>query len=689
MMEEIRKYIFIYLFVFSSLNLENEAKSDFLISQTQILIFKWKGQKVECNDTCSNYPNTIESDGSYACSNNSEYWLNGKQSFLDPVPLSTSDYYLITGVKLMVVGRFNCQNSSTINVNFTLQDQIINIENSSMPTLPNNCNCLYCMNFLEFNAESENGWPGYNYGKNNTISIQSDNTICIDYLNLTLFFYKVNPQVMAIFPDSGPNSGNTSVTIFSGDPGFIEGVKYMCNFGFGEFLNATFVNQQEIVCISPRGEGDQEILIEISSIDYIVHTGVSFKYYLDPVLISITPPSGQAEDIAIIEGSNFSNVHASRIKWGYQIITPNFISSNYLNVTVPSENGTVMVSLSQNGQQYTNSIPFVYIDIPPSNPPNFPGWILVVVIFGGLTIVAIIILIISKKYFTSNDESNETTSLLNPVSDSMFMKQIDISSVKILQRIGKGTFGEVFKGVWNATEVAIKFLNSPSVINDQFLQDFYKEVMIMRGCRHPNVLQFLGASTKPPNICIVMEYMPLGSLYKIIHDDSVKLELVMIRKMMIDAAKGMNYLHKSNPVIIHRDLKSHNLLVDENWKVKVCDFGLSRIIDTTDNNNMTACGTPSWTAPEILRNEQYYEKADVYSFGIVLWECITRQDPYEGMAPFQVVLNVGTKLMRPIIPESCPTAWVNLVTSCWSEVPSSRPSFDEIILLLEAMSPRR
>jgi serine/threonine protein kinase len=94
-----------------------------------------------------------------------------------------------------------------------------------------------------------------------------------------------------------------------------------------------------------------------------------------------------------------------------------------------------------------------------------------------------------------------------------------------------------------------------------------------------------------------------------------------VRRIAVDAAKGMAYLHYRNPAIIHRDLKSHNLLVDENWKVKVCDFGLSRIYGDTQGNAMTACGTPCWTAPEILRNSHYTTKADVYSFGIVLWVC--------------------------------------------------------------------
>jgi len=256
-----------------------------------------------------------------------------------------------------------------------------------------------------------------------------------------------------------------------------------------------------------------------------------------------------------------------------------------------------------------------------------------------------------------------------------------------LEVIGKGTFGEVFKGVWNGTEVGVKFLNAQDM-SDQFLQDFYKEVTIMRSLRHPNILQFLGAVTNPPNVCIVMEYMPMGSLFKILHDEEVKkLDFDLLKRMMLDAAKGMNYLHKSDPIVIHRDLKSHNLLVDENWKVKVCDFGLSKILESrSEFTSMTACGTPSWTAPEILRNEKYTEKADIYSFGIVLWECMSREDPYYGMPPFQVVLAVGTKGMRPTIPTDCPIQWSNLIRDCWSEKPENRPTFDKIIIRLEEMN---
>jgi len=324
----------------------------------------------------------------------------------------------------------------------------------------------------------------------------------------------------------------------------------------------------------------------------------------------------------------------------------------------------------------------------PPNPPvpgfEIPGWVWIVGIFGGATFLVVVILTLTRRFSRAKEDDAEIGFSSKFLSDDSLFKQIDITELKIGERIGKGTFGEVYKGVWNGTEVGVKFLTTSSTMNEQFLEDFYKEVNIMRALRHPNVLQFLGACTNPPDICIVMEYMPNGSLFKILHDETIKLELSLLKRMMIDAAKGMNYLHKSNPMIIHRDLKSHNLLVDENWKVKVCDFGLSKILENqSDLNTMTACGTPSWTAPEILRNEKYTEKADVYSFGIVLWECVTRQDPYAGMPPFQVVLAVGNKNLRPRTPDDCPGVWQALIVDCWSETPDTRPNFDNIMTRLE------
>ncbi|GAM19521.1 hypothetical protein SAMD00019534_026960 [Acytostelium subglobosum LB1] len=260
-------------------------------------------------------------------------------------------------------------------------------------------------------------------------------------------------------------------------------------------------------------------------------------------------------------------------------------------------------------------------------------------------------------------------------------KEIDITEIKLGERIGKGNFGEVFKGQWRGAVVAIKKLPAHN-ITESVMREFHREIDLMKNLRHPNVIQFLGSCTIPPNICICTEYMQRGSLYTILHDPTMVLPWSLIKKICLDAIKGIIYLHSSIPVILHRDLKSHNLLVDDNWKVKVADFGLSTIEQTA---TMTACGTPCWTAPEVLRNQRYTEKADVYSFAIVMWECATRMDPYAGMPPFQVIFAVGREGLRPPVPRSCPPEFVTLMTDCWAENADNRPSMEVALMRMEAV----
>jgi serine/threonine protein kinase len=262
---------------------------------------------------------------------------------------------------------------------------------------------------------------------------------------------------------------------------------------------------------------------------------------------------------------------------------------------------------------------------------------------------------------------------------------IDIGEVQQLEKIEKGSFGEIFKASWRGTIVALK--KSPSAnLTSPLIKELKREATLMKSLRHPNVLQFLGTTTDPRDndFVIIMEFMPRGSLYRIIHNMSVDLPLERIKNIALDAARGMNYLHNLTPPIIHRDFKSHNLLVDLHWKVKVCDFGLSKMIEEA-NATMTACGTPAWTAPEVLRNERYTAKADVYSFGVVLWELFSREDPFPGIPPFQVVFIVGNQGRRPAIQPHWPPEWIQLIVECWSENPSLRPSYDAILAKLTTM----
>ena len=145
-------------------------------------------------------------------------------------------------------------------------------------------------------------------------------------------------------------------------------------------------------------------------------------------------------------------------------------------------------------------------------------------------------------------------------------------------------------------------------------------------------------------------------------------------------------LHSSDPIIIHRDLKSLNLLVDTAWNVKVSDFGLARFKAVTRSGLMTAqCGTFHWMAPEVVAGHKYTEKADVYSFAIDMWELCTRQIPYTGMQPMQVAMAVLTRGLRPAVPPDCPKDYAALMEACWLTEPSVRPSFTEVVDRLAAM----
>src|SRR3989344_4790644 len=137
-----------------------------------------------------------------------------------------------------------------------------------------------------------------------------------------------------------------------------------------------------------------------------------------------------------------------------------------------------------------------------------------------------------------------------------------------------------------------------------------------------------GACVKRPNLCIVTEFVQQGALKDILHNPSIKLPYQQKLRILHSAASGIGHLHSLEPAIIHRDLKPSNLLVDENWNVKVADFGFARIKE--ENATMTRCGTPAWTAPEVIRGEHCFESADVYSFALIMWEMLTRKQPYAG-----------------------------------------------------------
>nr|GEX11226.1 serine-threonine/tyrosine-protein kinase catalytic domain-containing protein [Tanacetum cinerariifolium] len=260
--------------------------------------------------------------------------------------------------------------------------------------------------------------------------------------------------------------------------------------------------------------------------------------------------------------------------------------------------------------------------------------------------------------------------------------EIDVKLLKFEYRICGGSNGDLYKGTFCTQDVAIKALKD-EYLNENVQREFAQEVYIMRKVRHKNIVQFIGACTKPPNLCIVTEFMAGGSVYDFLHNQRGHFNVPTILKIGIHVSKGMNYLHENN--IIHRDLKSANLLMDENGIVKVSDFGVARV--QNKSGVMTAeTGTYRWMAPEVIEHRPYNHKADVFSFGIVLWELLTRKLPYANLTPLQAAIGVVQKGLRPPIPKQAHPDIVGLLEQCWQQDPSLRPEFSEIITILLNLS---
>ncbi|XP_062088683.1 serine/threonine-protein kinase VIK-like [Humulus lupulus] len=260
--------------------------------------------------------------------------------------------------------------------------------------------------------------------------------------------------------------------------------------------------------------------------------------------------------------------------------------------------------------------------------------------------------------------------------------EVDMNQAKL---IGEGSYGEIYLVNWRGTEVAAKTIRSSIASNPKVKDSFMKELALWQKLRHPNIVQFLGVLTSD-RLIFLTEYLRNGSLYDILIKKG-RLDQKTAVSYALDIARGMNYLHHHKPhAIIHRDLTPRNVLQDEAGRLKVTDFGLSKINQEKDPGyKMTGrTGSYRYMAPEVYRRETYGKGVDVFSFALIVYEMFQGRPSNLAEDPEQVADRRAYEDSRPALSSSLfPDKIKALLRDCWHKNPESRPTFEDIISELE------
>uniref|UniRef100_A0A5B7B2A2 Protein kinase domain-containing protein n=1 Tax=Davidia involucrata TaxID=16924 RepID=A0A5B7B2A2_DAVIN len=299
------------------------------------------------------------------------------------------------------------------------------------------------------------------------------------------------------------------------------------------------------------------------------------------------------------------------------------------------------------------------------------------------------------------DNDNLNNSKIEPTKAeaeaiSRGLQTIKNDDLEEFRELGSGTYGAVYHGKWKGSDVAIKrikascFAGRPSE-RERLIADFWKEALLLSSLHHPNVVSFYGIVRDGPDgsLATVTEFMVNGSLKQFLQKKDRTIDRRKRLIIAMDAAFGMEYLHGKN--IVHFDLKCENLLVnmrDPHRPVcKIGDLGLSKVKQHTLVSGGVR-GTLPWMAPELLsgKSNMVTEKIDVYSFGIVMWELLTGDEPYADMHCASIIGGIVNNTLRPQIPTWCDPEWKSLMESCWASDPAQRLSFSEISQRLRNMA---
>jgi serine/threonine protein kinase len=272
--------------------------------------------------------------------------------------------------------------------------------------------------------------------------------------------------------------------------------------------------------------------------------------------------------------------------------------------------------------------------------------------------------------------------------------EIDLSDLDFVCQLGHGTSGAVYKGFYQGTiPVAMKLLKAAEADAQKEMNEFIKEFKVAMTINSPYIVRFYGATLKH-RLCLVMEFCEKGSLFNVLSKDKdLDLTWDLVFSMLEETVSGIVALHNFNPSILHRDLKTLNVLVTAENKCKVCDFGLSRFATGSNVDTLLKCrGTLAYIASEVYNQKGFFPQSDVYSLAIMMWEVVNRTITGQYLRPyhdikmeFVILTQAHTRNRRPPLPDTLPNSFRDLITLCWDADHLKRPDANQLLLELQKL----